>query len=92
MTEGRNNGGNDGGYNGGMERRNNCSFSTCCTQKGERRRGTFHVIKQTFIRYDLGSHYKTAQNIGGGGAINWHGVITCAGGSSYSPINIFSEN
>lgn len=51
----------------GRRERITVSFWTCCTHKGERHRGTFHVIKQTFIRYDLGSYYKTTLTIRGRG-------------------------
>lgn len=45
-----------------------------------------HLISQTLIRPDLGSHYKTALNLGEKkNTINRHAVIACEGGSSYSP-------
>lgn len=70
--------------------------STCCTHSG-RHRGTLHLISQTLIRPDLGSQrYNTALNFlkrqKNNNTINRHTVIACEGGSSYSPINIFSEN
>lgn len=49
--------------------------------------GTLHLISQTLIRPDLGSHYKTALNLRGKKkhTINRHTVIACEGGSRYSP-------
>lgn len=51
------------------------------------RRGTLHLISQTLISPDLGSHYKAALNLTEKkkNTIKRHPVIACEGGSSYSP-------
>lgn len=77
----------------GEEKKAPVSSSTCCTHRGTRC-GTLHLINQTLIRPDLGSHNKTALNLRGKkkkkrrkkrNTINRHIVIACEGGSCYSP-------